>query len=336
MCDNSITSGRRLRAAVIGCGWIGAGESPNRENVGIQSHAEAYSTHSRTRLTAVVDASADVAEKSAIRWNPAQAYTDPVKMLQAEDPEIVSICTPDALHASSILTVLDSSDSLRAILVEKPLALTVREALEVKAAAEARGVILGVNYSRRYCPAYVELRAEIESGVFGKIQQVHGYYGKGLVHNGTHWIDLLRYLCGEIAHIRALPLPVMHNDTPAISILLQNGASAILQPSNPDAFTVFEMDILAEKGRIRMLSGGLFMERFMVGQSPYFAGYTELLSMGRKGGCMTDAITHAVHNMIYCIDNPAHYPACTASDAIVALELAVDAVSQFQMLRVDQ
>ncbi|MEI6713241.1 MAG: Gfo/Idh/MocA family oxidoreductase [Verrucomicrobiota bacterium] len=336
MFDNLAMGGRRLRAAVIGCGWIGAGESPNREDVGIQSHAQAYTTHARTSLTAVVDASADVAERSAVRWNAGQAFTDSVKMVQTVDPEIVSICTPDALHASTILTVLGSSRSLRAILAEKPLALTPGEAREVKAAADARGVILGVNYSRRYCPAYAELRAEIESGVFGKIQQVHGYYGKGLVHNGTHWIDLLRYLCGEISHIRALPLPVIHEDTPAISILLRNGASAILQPSNPEAFTLFEMDILAEKGRIRMLSGGLFMERYTVGPSPYFTGYTELLSSGRKDACMSDAIIYAINNMINCIDSPACYPACAANDAIIALELAAEAVEQFQKFRLNQ
>jgi predicted dehydrogenase len=336
MTVNLATGVKRLRAAVIGCGWIGAGESLHRESVGIQSHAEAYASHSRTVLSAVVDESADSVKKAAVRWNAGQSFTDSVEMLKAVDPEIVSICTPDALHASSLLTVLNSGTSLRAILAEKPIALNVLEAREVKAVADSRGVILGVNYSRRYCPAYAELRAEIQSGILGGIQQIHGFYGKGLVHNGTHWIDLVRFLCGEISHMRALPLAVPCDDTPAVSIVLRNGVTAILQPSKPEAFTLFEMDLLAEKGRVRMVSGGLIMERYTLASSRYFSGHTELVPDCRKTSCMSDAIWHAVNDVVQCIDRVGRHPSCSASDAITALELALEAVSQFRSFRLEK
>ena len=247
MSANPPTGTNRLRAAVICCGWIGAAESLHREGVSIQSHSEAYATHSRTLLSAVVDSSADAVRKAATRWNAEQAFIDPVEMLQAVDPEIVSICTPDALHSSSILTVLNSGNSLRGIPDEKPLALTAPEACETKTAADARGVILGVNYSCRHSPACIELCAKIQGGALGSIQQVHGFYGKGLTYNGTHWIDLLRFLCGKISQIHAIPLPARRDDTSAISTRLQGGTSAILQPSNPEVFTLVEIDLLAEK-----------------------------------------------------------------------------------------
>ena len=323
----------RLRAAVIGCGWIGAGEAVNRDIVGVQSHAEAYSMHPRTCLSAVVDANLTTAQTAATRWQAASCFDDPVDMLKAVRPEIVSICTPDALHASAIMTVLDSCPSVRAILAEKPLALTVQEARDISAAANRRGVVLAVNYSRRYCPAYAQLRAEIASGALGDIQQVHGFYGKGLVHNGTHWIDLLRFLCGEIVALRVLQLPAHQPCTPAVSMLLENGGAAILQPCRPDAFTLFEMDILATRGRVRMLAGGLHMERHLVADSPYFAGYRELVCQSIQERCMTNSIVHAVSDVIACLDQPGRQPACTASDAIATLELAISGVAQYQSHR---
>jgi predicted dehydrogenase len=322
----------RLRTAVIGCGWIGAGEGVNRDIVGVQSHAEAYASHARTQLSAVVDANLDSAEKAAKRWQAESFYDDPIKMIQAAQPEIVSICTPDALHANTILLMLENCPSLRAILAEKPLALTLAEARRVSAAAEQRGVVLAVNYSRRYCPAYRQLRAEIQSGALGAIQQVHGYYGKGLIHNGTHWIDLLRYLCGEISSLQALPLPVACADTPAISMILESGAVALLQPCRPEAFTLFEMDILAEQGRIRMLAGGLHIERHAVAKSPYFAGYRELLFQSVQERCMTDSIVHAVDDLITCLDETGRQPTCTAADATIALALAIQGVDHYQSL----
>lgn len=317
-----------FRAAVIGCGWIGAGEAVNRDIVGVQSHAEAYATHPRTRLSAVVDASPASAERAASRWQSENCFDAPLEMLQAVQPEIVSICTPDALHATSIMMVLENCPSLRAILAEKPLALTVVEGRRVREAAEERGVVLAVNYSRRYCPAYARLRSEIAGGTLGDIQQVHGFYGKGLVHNGTHWIDLLRFLCGEIESLKTLEMEASQPDTPGISLLLKSGATAILQPCNPGAFTLFEMDILATQGRVRMLAGGLTMERHQVTDSPYFAGYRELVKQGEQEHCMTNAIVHAVDDVIACLDQPGRRPACTAADAITALEFALDGVAQ--------
>ena len=317
-----------LRAAVIGCGWIGAGEAVNREVVGVQSHAEAYATHPRTSLSAVVDANLENAQKAATRWGAQHSFDNIAEMLRTVQPEIVSVCTPDALHAAGLMEVLDSCTSVRAILAEKPLALTVEEARAISAAAKARGVVLAVNYSRRYCPAYAQLRYDVASGALGDIQQVHGFYGKGLIHNGTHWIDLLRFLCGEVAELRALDLPASQADTPAVSMLLKNGASALLQPCRPDAFTLFEMDILGTLGRARLLAGGLHMEHHRVADSPYFKGYRELLPQGIEEHCMTNSIVHAVSDVITCLDQEGRQPACTAEDAIAALELALTGLRQ--------
>jgi len=315
------TRRQRLRAAVIGCGWIGAGEAVNRDTVGVQSHAEAYASHARTRLSAVVDANGEAAQKAAMRWNAETCFTDPAEMLRAVQPEIVSICTPDALHSSTIMSVLECP-SVKAILAEKPLALTVAEAAHVSDAAARRGVVLSVNYSRRFCPAFRRLRAEIQGGGLGTIQQVHGYYCKGLVHNGTHWLDLLRFLFGETADARPLPFRAADADTPSVSLTLACGAGVVLQAVRTAAFTLFEMDILGEKGRLQILDSGHRLEYHAVKDSAYYAGYQNLAPTWTRGHCLRDAVVHAVDDLIGCLDAPGRSPLCTPQDAIACLSLA--------------
>ena len=313
----------RLRAAVIGCGWIGAGEPVNRETVGVQSHAEAYANHARTSLNAVVDANPEAAQKAAALWKAETWFTEVSEMLQVVQPEIVSICTPDALHASTILAVLESTCVL-AILAEKPLALTVHEAKLISEACEGRGVILSVNYSRRFCPAFRQLRAEIQSGNLGTIQQVHGYYCKGLIHNGTHWFDLLRYLFGEVVNATPLSFPPVDAETPSVSLTLADGAGVVLQAVRTEAFTLFEMDILGEKGRVQILDSGHRIEYHTVHASTHYAGYQNLVASRVRENCLRHAVVHAIDDLINCLDNPSLKPLCTPLDAISSLSLGVE------------
>ena len=321
MSDSIPTNPSPLRAAVIGCGWIGAGEAVNRHTVGVQSHAEAYTNHTRTRLESVVDANPETAQKAAARWNAQTWFTDVPEMLRAVNPEIVSICTPDALHASTIMAVLECP-ATRAILAEKPLALTVQEAEHISKACAERGVVLSVNYSRRFCPAFRQLRSEIQQGELGMIQQIHGFYCKVLIHNGTHWLDLLRYLFGEATCAAPLPFHAADADTPSLSLTLSNGAGVVLQAVRTDSFTLFEMDILGEKGRVQILDSGHRMEYHTVKASAHYAGYQNLMPAGTRDHCLQDAIVHAVDDLINCLDKPGTKPLCTPQDALASLSLA--------------
>ena len=70
------------------------------------------------------------------------------------------------------------------------------------ALARERGVVLGCHYTRRFAPAYRRLAEEVGAGALGRLQHVGGVYVKGLRHNGTHWLDLLRMLAGDPVAVR--------------------------------------------------------------------------------------------------------------------------------------
>lgn len=308
-----------LRAVVIGCGWIGAGTARDPATVGVQSHAEAYARHPRITLVGLADHDVARANTAVAAFGPCAVFNDPAEMLHSLRPDIVSICTPDDSHAAMLRLAL-SIPSIRAVLMEKPLATTVDEARALVQQAAQQGVILSVNYSRRFCPAFQQLRHELQQGVFGRVQQVHGYYGKGIIHNGTHWLDLLRYLIGDIEHA-AVPTALKPDEhTPSAQIVCAGGVPATLSALDHTAFTLFEMDILGTAGRVRILNGGHRILRSLIVESPLYAGYVNLGDEDIQDHCLKDAIVHAVEDLLACLEGRSTQPACTGADAVACLE----------------
>jgi len=302
-----------VRAAVLGCGAIGAGSGAEpHPDVGVITHAGAYRACAETELVAVADADERRADEAGRRWN-ARPYADVARLLEAEAPEIVSVATPDATHADVLEQCLRTL-SVRAVLAEKPLALDVDAARALVALARERGVALAVNYSRRFAPAFQRLRADL--GI-GELQHVHGLYVKGLAHNGTHWLDLLRMLAGDpVAAVgfdrlrEAGPDPTLDAE-----LTLPGGAGARLAGLDTARFTAFEMDLVGTRGRVRITESGHVIERFAVADDPRHPGYRVLQPTERITGALRDTTLHAVTQLVR------GGAACTGEDGVAALEL---------------
>jgi predicted dehydrogenase len=215
---------------------MGSDFADDAARIGVYTHAGAYAACPDTRLVAVCDADAARAARCAARWHVPDSFTDVGRMLDTARPELVSICTPDETHAGMLLQVL-AADGVRGILMEKPLALSGQDAARLVRLAERRGVTLAVNYSRRYAPGHQRLAALVQAGRIGRLQAVTGCYGKGTLHNGTHWFDLLRWFAGEVVQAQgwAGPDALTHS----ARLTLASGAVACLQATDARSFTVF-------------------------------------------------------------------------------------------------
>jgi predicted dehydrogenase len=154
------------------------------------------------------------------------------------------------------------------------------------------------------------------------VQQVHGYYGKGIIHNGTHWIDLLRYLISDIERVIVPTALKPDEHTPSAQIICAGGIPATLSALDHTAFTLFEMDIIGTAGRVRILDGGHRILRACTVESPLYAGYVNLGDEQIEERCLKDAIVHAVNDLLACLDGRAPQPACTGADAVACLETA--------------
>jgi len=310
------------RAAIIGCGKIGSEFADDPRIKDIYTHAGAYVHCSDTELIAVCDKERDKSERCKDRWHIPNCYTDYEMMLSETEPDIVSVCTPDQTHFEIIRKILTSSN-VKAIFAEKPLALNSNNAQDLVNLAEKKGVILAVNYSRRYAGKFVELNNYLHSDAFGDIQTINGYYTKGTLNNGTHWFDLARFLIGDFIRVKGFDNQKEKTDDPTFDAYAEfnNGASAYLHACDATKFSIFEMDILGSNGRVYIKDSGHIIEIYSVADSPYYSGYQSLHLSDTFTDVMKDTLLHAVENIVKCLKT-GQTPRCSGFDGVAALKIA--------------
>jgi len=313
----------RYRAALIGCGKIGSlfADDPRMQG-DVFTHAEAYVRCPATELVAVCDADPARAAACAGRWQVPAQFTDVDALLRGARPDLVSVCTPDATHFAVVSQLLAAPHPPRAILCEKPLALSVAQGRQMVAAAAARGVVLAVMFMRRHARNFQALKKLLVAGELGAVQAVHGWYTKGVVHNGSHWFDLLRFLVGEVRAVQAWNRCGDDAADPTLDVLLElhGGALASLQGCDPRLFTVFEMDVMGTAGRVRIRDSGYRIDCERAVDSPRYSGYRELVPRPCELGDRRDVMLHAVEDLVASVATP-RAPASGGLDGVAALAI---------------
>jgi predicted dehydrogenase len=328
------------RAALIGCGKIGNEFDEHPRVDGIYSHAGAYVACEQTELIAVCDPDPEKLQRCADKWHVAATFRDANQMFAEARPQIVSICSPDSTHYELLHAALSAS-GVRAVLAEKPLALEIEQADEIIQEAARRQIPLAVNYSRRYSDSYLELRQLLHDGGIGKVQTVSGYYTKGIIHNGTHWIDLAQFLLGKIAGVRGFHSSDGLESDPTLSgaVEFANGVKGFVQGcAFDDEVSFFEMDIVGSRGRVKISDSGHRMSLCELADDPRYAGYKTFSRTRQIDGGLSYALLNAVNDLIRALATSSE-PRCSGRDALSALRIACalrDSARSGNPIKVDQ
>lgn len=314
-----------LPAIVIGCGKIGSQLDQCNFTFLPKTHAGAYSICSATHLSALCDSNDKLLTSESLKWNVAKGFSDYSAAIREVNPVIVSVATPDATHAAICLDVI-RHPSVQVVIVEKPLAMTSAEARSVRDHAENRGITLLVNYSRRFSNVFQSVRHELRKGVLGPIQHVSGYYSKGILHNGSHWLDLVSWLVGDFSVLNATEVAREIPGDPTLSLNLQFncGASGTLTGVNQSHFFLFELDIIATLGRLSITQGPRF-QWFEVLPSAEYPRFKFLQPTKTEIGDNESPMLSLVQNAVDCVQSGA-VPLCSGIDAIRAIEHAEHAI----------
>lgn len=312
------------RAAVIGCGKIGSELSVDPFLKGdVFTHAEAYSRCVKTEVVALCDSDPAKLEAAARLWGTPATYSNAHDLVASEKLDIISICTPTPTHGEILLAVLDSPNPPRAILCEKPLGMTLAESEIMAELAAKKNVVLATVYMRRYANNFRALKKFLDGGGIGKLQVVTGLYIKGTFHNGTHWFDMLRYLCGEVELVSGLNNLGETREDPTLDVALRlkSGAFATLRACDHTAYTVFEMELFGTEGRVRIVDSGFEIELYKPMPSERYAGYVELQRVPMDFGDRRNLMLHAVEDIVECLET-GRVPLCTAHDGVEAARIA--------------
>ena len=176
----------RFRAVVVG-GHIG------------RMHAQGYTQSERTDLVAVCDLDPSTLQQFGDEFDVESRYTDFETMLREESPDIVSIGTPQAVHAR--LTILAATKyPPKAIISEKAMASNMGEAQAMVSACDRNDVKLVIGHQGRWALQNERARELIQSGAIGDVILVHATSGKpnaGLMNIATHKINYVQYVLGD-------------------------------------------------------------------------------------------------------------------------------------------
>jgi predicted dehydrogenase len=164
---------KRVRVGLVGAGFMGA------------AHAQCYRQDARAVLQRVAAARLETAQRLASRFGVPKAsgrWQDVV-----EDPEIdaVDIVAPNHLHAEVAIAAAAAG---KAVLIEKPLALSVAEADRVLEAVQRAGVTAVYAENRRFSPALLRMHAAVAEGTLGRPVLLRiTEMGSGPVHAAWLW-----------------------------------------------------------------------------------------------------------------------------------------------------
>jgi predicted dehydrogenase len=252
-----------LRTVIIGFGRVAAGDAREEQTAryyAYPTHARVLADHLDFRWEAVVDPSEERLALARTRWGIAHTARTVGELVRQYVPEVAVIATPPEAR----LSILRELPPLRAVLVEKPLGLTAADARAFADECSRRGVLAQVNLWRRADEAFRGLAAGGLKDCIGPPQAVFGVYGNGLLNNGTHLIDFVRMLFGEVDAVqavdpaRAYPAgPIPGDVDVAFTLRLCSGLPVATQALRFEHYREVGLDIWGQNGRLSILQEGL-------------------------------------------------------------------------------
>ncbi len=267
---------KKLGAVVVGLGQIGQGyDYDDADGELTVTHATGFASHDAYELLAAVDP--DPAQRQRFeRKFERPAYPDLPGMLSTHRPEVVSIAVPTPLHYPVFKEVVGCHP--RAVLCEKPIASQAVDARQMLALAEEKRLPLLVNYMRRFEPGVLALKQAIRDQQIGDIYKGTVWYSKGLLNNGSHFVDMLRFLIGEVSDFRVLSAGRRWDgDDPEPDVGIRfGGASIYFLAGREERFTMGEVELIGTLGTVRYLEGGAVIQMRRTRPDPTFEGYSIL------------------------------------------------------------
>ncbi len=213
-----------INVAVVGTGVIS-----NAHIQGLLTFQE------RCRIVALCDIYPEKAEAAKVKYGlkNAQVFDDHEKMLASGlKIDLVHVCTPPSSHAE---IAVNSMNAGKNVLVEKPMAPSLKECDEMLEAEKRNGVVLGCIAQNRFRNSIYKLKKTLDSGLAGKLRcahinslwwRGHCYYdlwwrgtwekegGGPTLNHAVHHIDMINWMQGELpAEVTSMLANVMHDNS---------------------------------------------------------------------------------------------------------------------------
>ncbi|MDE2223529.1 MAG: Gfo/Idh/MocA family oxidoreductase [Candidatus Omnitrophica bacterium] len=249
-----------MRLGIIGCGRVAF------------HHAKMLEGVEGIKFAASCDLIEEKAKKHAETVG-SNSYTNYHQMLDKEKLDLVVVATPTGAHYTHVKDILNYRPAN--ILLEKPMVLRIAHGLELEALAAQKGVRIFPVYQNRFNTAVQRVKSALVNGELGDVVlatvrvrwcRPQRYYdlapwrgtfsmdGGAHVNQGIHYVDILRYLAGEIEEVNSLfarlGAKLEAEDTGVSIVKFKNGAVGqieITMAARPDDFEA-SVSVVGSKG----------------------------------------------------------------------------------------
>ena len=158
-------------------------------------HAQAFSKNKRFEVVAVSDPVQAQLDKFPAEIGPVKKYADAGVMVKEMKPDLFCFTTPPKIRLPLIKLGIESGAKL--IAYEKPMSLSMNEAIEIRKAVQAAGIKTVVSHQHRYGAHYRKVKEVVSAGKIGRVTNVYGSTPGWMAHMITHFVDLMRWYNGE-------------------------------------------------------------------------------------------------------------------------------------------
>lgn len=231
-----------IGVGIIGCGMIS------------RFHARAIADIRGARLIGCFNRTPEAAARLAAETG-CRAYQNLPDLLADPQIHVVTVCTPSGAHLEPAVAAAQAG---KHVLIEKPLEITLKRCDKIIEACQRSNVRLGTIFPSRFHDASVELKRAVDAGRFGRLTigdayvkwyRTQKYYDNGawrgtwqldgggaLMNQAIHNVDLLAWLMGPVAEIRAHTAMLAHErieveDTAIAALKFANGALGTIEAS---------------------------------------------------------------------------------------------------------
>jgi scyllo-inositol 2-dehydrogenase (NAD+) len=227
-----------------------------------------------TRLAAVADTAPGVAAAIAGEYDVPRHYGDPTSLLDDPAVHAVVVVSPTSTHSALVVQALERG---KATFCEKPPALTLEEAIAMKAAASRTSALLQMGFMRRFDPGYAEAKRLIDAGTIGapvlfksssrdpfppSLEYADPRSSGGMIVDmGIHDFDLARWFMGDVKSVHAvggaLVVPELASvgdiDNAVISLVFADGRLGVVDLSRNGVYGYdIATEVLCTKGTVRV------------------------------------------------------------------------------------
>ena len=255
---------KKIKIAVVGCGRISA------------KHFDAISNYPDSlELVAICDVNQKIVDQHSSKFR-VKGYISMLEMLDSENIDIVTICTPSGIHPDQAILAADYGVH---VITEKPMATRWNDGLRMVRACDNAGVRLFVVKQNRNNSTLKLLKRAISEKRFGKIYMVNlnvfwtrpqEYYdsakwrgtweldGGAFMNQASHYVDLIEWLIGPVDSVQAMTATQARDieveDTGVMNIRWRSGAlgsmnvTMLTYPKNYEG----SITVIGEKGTVRI------------------------------------------------------------------------------------